>query len=506
MELDLTTSLLASLTPGHLAFVIAGLIGGIVIGALPGLSATMGVTLLMPFTLLMPPETGLIMLGAVFVGAIYGGSNSAILLNIPGTPSALATTFDGYPLARQGRARHALIAAVCASVVGGVFGTLVLFGLLGPLAQLGLMLGPAEFMWLGVLGLTTIVSISSASVAKGVMGAVIGCFMGTVGLSQFTAEPRFTFGSSHLSLGLGLIPVLVGLFAVTQVLILARSSHGSVGSLSGEKGVFRWVVRQMARAKLLLLRSSIIGVIVGMLPGAGGEVAAMIAYNESKRAAADPGSYGTGEIRGVITSESANNAQVPGTLIPMLGLGIPGSAVAAVMMGGLLAHGIVPGPDLMKNSGDVAYTFIFGLLIANILLLPIGYLLLQGTSTVLRAPVKIVIPVILVLGTIGSLAPRGQVFDVVVMVVVGLGGYLLHRVGVEAGPIALGLVLGPIIENNLTVGLNLAESAGSVASVLILRPVSIVLILFSIFSLVYPIWRERRHKRSSVAVPVGGGQ
>lgn len=496
---EIISGLVASLSLYHLILIVVGLVGGIVIGTLPGLSAIMGITLMMPFTLVMPPESGLIMLGAIFVGAIYGGANSAILLNVPGTPSSLATTFDGYPLTKQGRAKEALLGSLTASVVGGVLGVLVLLFFFAPLARIGLQIGPPEYMWLAIFGLTTIVSIASSQLAKGILGAGIGLLMGTVGISQFTGTPRFTFGFTQLSLGIDLVPALVGLFAVSQMLLMVDSAQYKAGYLSDQRGALSRVLGGLRRAKLLLLRSSGIGVLVGMLPGAGGSVASLIAYNESKRWSKRKEEYGTGAMEGVFSSETANNAQVPGTLIPMLGLGIPGSAVAAVMMGGLLSHGIQPGPQLLETSADVAYTFIIALLLANVLLFPVGAALITGTSKVLNAPVHFLIPTILVLAVVGSLAPRGQMFDVRVMVVVGIIAYLLHRVGVTAGPVALGLVLGPIIESNLVLSVNLAENRDSILEVIAFRPVSAVLILLCMTSLIAPLLRKRKKKSETDA-------
>lgn len=497
----IVSSLFAALSAYHLLLVVLGLAGGTILGALPGLSAVMGITLMMPFTLTMPPESGLILLGSIFVGAMYGGANSAILLNIPGTPSSLATTFDGYPLTKQGHAKRALWGAVWASMVGGVIGGVALLLFFEPLARLGFYVGAPEYMWLAILGLTVIVSISEGSLGKGIIGAGIGLFLGTVGISQFTGTPRFTFDQQNLMLGVDLVPALVGLFAIPEMIRMVSSRGARVGHLHNESGAVRWVLQQMNRAKLLLLRSSILGIGVGMMPGAGGSVASLIAYNESKRWDIRSDRYGRGEIRGLFSSEAANNAQAPGTMIPTLALGIPGSAVAAVMMGGLLAHGIWPGPQLLETSGDIAYTFIIALIIANVLLLPVGGLLLNATSKVLATPVRYLVPFLLVLTVVGSLAPRGQAFDVVVMFFIGIIAFLLNKCGVGSGAIALGLVLSPIIESNLVVSMSISATHESLMSVLLFRPVAGVLAIICLLSLLSPSavrWLKRRKNRREV--------
>lgn len=496
-----------SITPYHLLLMIVSLAGGIIIGTLPGLTAVMGVSLMIPFTMVMEPASGLVMLGAIYCGAIYGGANAAILLNIPGTPASIATTFDGYPLTKQGRAPEALFGSLLASVIGGIIGVIILMLFFIPLAKLGLRFGAPEYFWLTIFGLTTIAAMSSGNMLKGLIGGSIGLLISTVGLNPFTGTARFTFGVPHLSLGIDMVATMVGLFSFAQMLALMESKDKFVASFNKEPRVIPKVVGKFFKdCKVLLLRSSVIGTLIGILPGAGSAVSSLIAYNEAKRWDKDPDKYGKGAMEGIAASESANNATIGGSLIPMLGLGIPGSAVCAVIMGGLLAHGIQPGPQLLSESDDIAYTFIMGLLVANVLMAGVGYFLIKGTARVLTVPRQVIIPTVITLSVIGAFAIRGQMFDVKVMAIAGVIGFLLYKLGVDPGPIALGIILGPIAEQNLGVSLMLAQTQPSVWHVLVFRPISIVLIILCILAILTPLlveWRKKSRRKTDSTVTEG---
>ncbi|MCM3715735.1 tripartite tricarboxylate transporter permease [Halalkalibacter oceani] len=500
----IVSGFLNSITPYHIFLMMISLVGGIIVGTLPGLTAVMGVTLMMPFTLAMEPATGLVMLGAIYCGAIYGGANSAILLNIPGTPSAIATTFDGYPLTEKGRASEALFGSLLASVIGGVIGVIILMLFFAPLAQFGLRFGAPEYFWLAIFGLTTIAAMSPGNILKGLLGGSIGLLISTIGINPFTGTSRFTFGMSSMSLGIDMVAAMVGLFSIGQMLILMESNEKFVAKFKQAPRVVQKVFQKFVKdCKVILLRSSIIGTFIGMLPGAGGAISSLIAYNESRRWDKNPEKYGTGAMEGIATAESANNAQVGGSLIPMLGLGIPGSAVAAVLMGGLLAHGIQPGTLLLSQSGDIAYTFIMSLLVANILMLVVGYFMIKMTARVLMVPRMAIVPTVIALSVIGAFAVRGQMFDVKVMIIAGIIGYLLMKVNVPLGPIALGIILGPIAEDNLGVSMMLAKTQASIWHVLVLRPISLILIILCILAVVTPLildWKDKLKAKKETTV------
>jgi len=465
-----------------------GVTAGIIVGTLPGLTATMAVALLVPVTFIMEPASGLVMLGAIWCGAIYGGANAAILLNIPGTPSSIATTMDGYPMTKNGEADKALLTSLISSVIGGIIGVIILLTLFAPLAQVSLKFGKPEYFWLCIFGLTTISAMSTGNVVKGLLGGLFGLLLGTIGLDPIAGVPRFTFGYRPLVQGIQLVPALIGFFAFSQMLTLMERDEKYIARYKQTSSLLKSLLSEMLqKGKSVLLRSSILGTFIGMLPGAGGPVASIIAYNEAKRWDKNPEKYGKGAIEGLMASESSNNAVIGGALIPMMGLGIPGCPAAAVIMGGLLAHGIIPGSKLLVESGDVAYTFITSLIIANLIMLPVGYFMLKLVANILNVPLYFVAPVILVLSSIGAYALHNSMLDVFVMVIFGTIAYILSKAGIDPGPMALGMVLGPIAEDALGVSLVIAQAKGSILQTLFLRPVSLILIILSILSAFSPL-------------------
>ena len=391
--------------PLNIILMLAGLTGGIIIGALPGLSATMGVALMVPATFAMNPTSGLIMLGAIYAGAIYGGANSAILICTPGTPSSVATTFDGWPLCQKGRADLGLYTSLLSSAFGGIVGTLFLLCLGGSLARFALQFGGPESFWLCLFGLSTIAVMTPDNMGKGIVSGAVGILVSTIGLDPNTGAPRFTFGTYDLLQGVSVIPCMIGLFSFSQVLYLIGTDKSFIAEYHPHKGAFGKVFRYLAaHCKTILVRSSVLGTWIGMLPGAGGEIASIISYNESKRWDKDPSRYGKGSLEGVAASESANNAVIGGSLIPMLTLGIPGSAVAAVILGALMAHGIQPGFKIFTASGDLAYTFIMSQFAVNLLMIPVGFVLCQCMARLLSIRLTLVAIGIVVLAFIGAYA------------------------------------------------------------------------------------------------------
>ena len=486
------------LDPFNLLLMIGGLAGGIIIGALPGLTATMGVALMVPVTFAMDTTSGLVMLGAIYAGAIYGGANSACLICTPGTPSSVATTFDGWPLCQAGRADDALITSLISSSFGGIVGTVFLLFLAAPLARGALKFGGPESFWLCIFGLSTIAVMSSGNMVKGLLSGAIGLIVATIGLDPHTATPRFTFGYYPLVQGVEVIPAMIGLFSFSQVLYLIGSYKPFIAEYKPQPGAFVGVIRYLfGKCKVILMRSSIIGTLVGMLPGAGGEIAAIIAYNESKRWDKDPDRYGTGVIEGVAASESSNNAVIGGSLIPMLTLGIPGSAVAAVILGALLAKGIQPGFKVFTTTGELAYTFIFSQFLVNILMIPIGLILAKIMVRLLSIRLTFVAIAIVVLSVIGSYAIRNSMLDIWIVIVFGFIGYFCKRVGLDTGAMALGIILGPMIEENLGKTHSLsAASGGSIWAVFFDSPIAIALMFFTFLSLITPYFLEMKRKKN----------
>lgn len=489
--------------PMNLFLMISGLVGGIIVGALPGLTATMAVALMVPITFSMDASSGLIMLGAIYVGAIYGGSNPAILICTPGTPSSVATTFDGWPLCQAGKADIGLYASLISSSFGGLFGTIMLLLIAAPLARFALRFGAPETFWLCLFGLSTLAVMSSGNAIKGIASGVMGLLFATIGVDVQTGMARFTFGSYELVQGIGIVPSMIGLFSLAQVLVLVGGHNAYVADYSPVPGAFTLVCRKVVRScKLLLLRSSIIGSIVGMLPGAGGEIASIIAYNESKRWDRNPEKYGKGAIEGLVSSESANNAVIGGSLIPMLTLGIPGSAVAAVMLGALLAKGILPGFKVFSGSGGLVHTFVLSQFIVNILLIPVGYFLIKFMVKIIQIKVIYLILCITVLSVIGAYAVRNDLLDIYLVIFFGFVGYFCIRTGLDTGAMALGIILGPMVDENLGKCLQLGDASGSLATVFFGSTISLVLIGLTVLSLLSPLFMK--HSASSVKIRCKG--
>jgi putative tricarboxylic transport membrane protein len=480
-----------------------GTLMGIIFGALPGFTAAMGVAVLLPITFGMDPASGLILLGSLFGGAMYGGSISAILINTPGTPAAAATTLDGHPMAKKGLAGEALREAVFASFLGGIFGVTVLLLFSPPLAKISLMFGPPEYFLLALFGLTIIATISERAVFKGLIAGVLGLLISTIGMDPLLGIPRFTFGVVNLIDGVQLVPAMIGLFSIPETLDLIRSyvnkdtdTYVMTPELKKIKVGFP-SLKHILTFLPIYIRSSIIGTGVGILPGAGGSIASFMAYNETKRASKHPEKFGTGISDGIAASESANNAMASGALIPMLTLGVPGDSVAAIMMGGLLVHGLQPGAELFSRNADIVYTFIFALYLANVMLLLYGTFFAPYFTIVTNTPKHILAASVMMLTVIGSFALRGNPFDVYVMVAFGILGYIMKAHGFSVIPTVLGIILGPMAEKGLNGTLSISYGQ-NILFFMLGRPISLVLIVLTLLSVGFPIYRRIKDTHKAV--------
>ncbi|MFO8041666.1 MAG: tripartite tricarboxylate transporter permease [Alkalispirochaeta sp.] len=500
MSTMLTQALMGVLDPISLLLVVLGVSAGILVGALPGLTATMAIALLVPFTFGMAPIHGLVLLGAIYSGAIYGGSFSAILINTPGTPSAIATTFDGFPMAQKGEAYRAIVTATLASVFGGVVGVIFLIFLSPPLARASLSFGPPEYFWLAAFGLTIIAAVSPRSTLKGLIGGGIGLLISTIGIAPIEGSVRYTFGTVALQNGIALIPALIGFFCIPEVLRMVEESHesGTVIPYKRQRKMVTRVFHRLLRRPWLMIRSSILGTFIGIIPGAGGNIAGLVSYNEAIRTSRNKSAFGKGSMEGVAASETANNASVSGALIPMLTLGVPGAPPAAVLFGALLLQGMRPGAELFTSHGTITYAFLFSLILANLAMLPLGILLGRAVARLMQqVRVQTMAPLIVFLSMVGSYSIYNNIADIYTMVGVGLAAHALRKAGFMPGPIVLGLILGPIAEQGLTQSLLMGRARGSLVSVFFGRPISLILIVLTVVSIAAPIivqYRERHGK------------
>ncbi|MCK0713690.1 tripartite tricarboxylate transporter permease [Chromohalobacter sarecensis] len=502
----LLEALFSILTLEGLVTILCGVTAGLFIGALPGLTATMALAVLLPFTFTMSPLQGLMALGAVYMGAIYGGAFTAILINTPGTPSSIATTFDGYPMARKGRAYEALAAATIASVVGGIIGVAFLLLLAPPLARLAVVFGPAEMFWVALLGLTLVASLSSGSLLKGLLGGCIGMLLSTIGVSPIGGETRFIFGIPALQGGIELIVALIGLFVVPELISMAAQGRGALpesGKLQGGAGsAIMRMGRHIFGKPINLIRSCIIGQIIAIIPGAGGNVTSLVAYNEARRFSKDPASFGKGNVDGVIASESSNNVMVAGSMVPLLTLGIPGAPPDAIILGVLLMHGLRPGLDLFTETGVLTNGFILSMGFAAMFLLPVG--LLGGRlihRVVVKTPFYFLLPSIAMVTILGTYALRNSMTDVFIMLLLGSVGYFLRLIGIQAAPIVLGMILGVIAEKGYVQTMLVAVVDPIPWLRLVANPLSIVLaclVLLSVATTLLPGWLERSGRMAKV--------
>lgn len=494
--MDILGYLLDALTPFNLALALVGVVLGTVIGALPGLSATMAVAVLVPFTFTMDPAAGLIALGAIYTGAIYGGAYAAILVNTPGTPSAIATTFDGFPMAKRGDGGLAISLATIASVAGGIVGAVALLVLAPPLAKVALAFGPTEYFWLAIFGLTLIAALSVGNTVKGLIGASIGLFLSMIGVAVVGGDVRYTMDMQRFLAGIDLTSAIIGLYCVPVILDLVASPdpHLQPSETGGLR--FREGFRHAMTRKFNVIRSSVIGTVIGILPGAGGSIAGLVSYSEARRSSDKPESFGKGNPDGVIATEAANNATVGGGFIPTLVLGIPGTPPDAIILGALLVQGIKIGPTLFTTDAPIVYTFIWGLLIATVLMLPIGLLIGRyAYSSIVKVPKAVLAPTVALLTIIGAFAIHSNVEDAQLMVGLGILAWILNRYGFQPSPIVLGLVLGSIAEQGFVQTYLIGDASGRLAEMFFMRPISIGIIIAALVTLLFPIWADWKAKR-----------
>ena len=452
MDAILSVFRIEILVPWLLAMVL-----GIFVGAMPGLTATMAVALIVPLTFHTPPIVGLAMILGVSFTAIFAGDIPATFLRVPGTPASGAAVLDGYEMNKQGKGPLAIALDLSCSTLGGTIGVLILITISPILATFALQFTHFEYFWLALLGLSMSAVITKGSTMKGLISMTGGLILSTIGLDIITGYPRFSFGHTYLMSGINFIPVMIGLFGISEVLrSISVTSHDQLGDaaiISNVKADFRSGGKIMGRNKRLILQSSVIGTLIGALPGAGADIAAWVAYGMAKKTSKTPEKFGTGSEEGVIAPTTANNAALGGTWIPALVFGIPGDSITAIVLGAMMMYGLKPGPLVFQGSRDLVNQIFTVAVISQFFLLVLGYLGIRAFTWFFKFPRNVVLAGITIFSIIGAYALRSSTFDVGLVLIFGILGYLMERVTIPLPPFILGLILGPMIEENLRIGL-----------------------------------------------------
>lgn len=483
------------LSPQVFFYILLGVAGGTLLGALPGLTATMGVALLVPFTFALPVESGIGMLLGIFQGAMYGGSIPAVLIRTPGTPAAAATALDGYPMGQKGEAARALAMSLYSSVLGSFIGVFAMIWLSPQISRFALKFSTAEFFCLAIFGLSVVTSISGRSLVKGMMSAFFGLLLCCVGSDPISGYARYIFGNMQLYEGPPFIPTLIGLFAVSEVFAGIERS----GAVEKVKNVVKTALPSKADAISSLpciIKSSIIGTIIGAIPGCGGDIAAYVAYGDAKRASKHPEEFGKGALNGIAAPEAANNGVVGGAMIPLLSLGIPGDAVTAIVLSAFTIQGMQPGPLMYVDHLEDVYYIFAGMFVACFLVYIVGVVGMRFFVKLISVKKNFLLPCIMIMSLVGAYAMRNSIFDVYCALFFGVVGYLFQKKDFPLSPILLALILGPMAESNLRRTLIITDSS---FSFLWDRPICLLLVVLSLVSLGISLYNQKRIAKNELA-------
>ena len=490
-------ALISIIQPHVLLFIFLGVLAGIVVGALPGLSATMAVAVLTPITFWLDKSAGFAMLLGVYNSAIWAGGTSAILINIPGTPASIAQTFDGYQMARRGNTGLALGINTIYSVLGGLVSTVVLYLLAFPLARFALKFEATEYCAVGLFGLSLMVSVSQKSILKGLIIGVIGMLIATVGMDPMEGFMRFTFGMNTLIDGISFISIMIGIYGIGEILDqIWQNEKSKRTTMEADKVSLSRIFPNWSEIKRTIpgtLLAAVISPFIGVLPGTGGDIASLICWDTAKRVSKKPEEFGKGSIEGVAATSFANNGVIGGALTTMLTLGIPGDSVTAVLLGALMMYGLVPGPRLFQDNISFVYSIIILMVFANILILIVGLITTKLSYRILDIPKEIIWISVVLLCVVGSYAINNSIADVYITIISGVIGFFLRRMKFPIGPLILGILMGKIIEPNLRRALIIHNGDWSV---FLTRPISLVLILLSILSFTWPLIIEIFKKKA----------
>lgn len=483
---------LQAIDPRAIIYLLVGTFSGLIIGTLPGLTATMAVAIITPLTFWLSPNEGLAMLIGVWNSAIFSGGISAILINTPGTPASIASTFDGFALTKKGMAGLALGINVVFSCVGGILGIVALIAVGFPLAKFALSFGPAEYFTLAIFGLSTMVAVSGKSILKGMIAGFLGFSIALIGLDPIFGSERFTFGRMELLSGISFIPVMIGLFGIGEVLSQIFTKSRTMSADARITTQLKRVVPTFKEVKDLTpvaLLSSLIGIVIGVIPGAGADIAGLVAWDQSRRIAKRPEEYGKGSLEGLAASTTANNACLGGALTTMMALGLPGDAVTAILIGAFIIYGVQPGPIMFRDHANFVYMVITLMLLANVAFLAVGFFFSKILTKFLSLPQSFIWATIIILSLVGSYAINNSAFDLMIVFLSGVLGFIFRLLDVPLGPIVLALILGPMAEANMRRALIL--SGGSFTT-FFTRPISLVLLILSAVSLLTSVLRKRK--------------
>lgn len=500
---NMVTGFEIAVTPVNIIALFAGAVIGMLIGIIPGFGASAALAILLPLTMGLDPTAAIIMLAGIYYGSMYGGATTSILINTPGDSAAVVTAFEGYPLTLKGQASKALIFQALASFIGGTVGVILIFAMAPIFAEVALKFGPPEYFMLMAMGLLTLIWMTEGSITKSAISGLIGLAIGVVGLDIVTGQPRYTFDSPELIGGISFIPVTIGLFGIGELLYrLFKSEHKDFENKNLDvslKNKEAWPTKkEFGESKFAFTRGSLLGFVVGVLPGAGATIASFLSYSVEKKLSKTPEKFGKGHLPGLAAPETANNAAVSGAMIPLLSLGIPGSASTAILLGALILYGLQPGPLLMINNPDLTWGVVSSMYLGNAILLIINIVAIPLFLAVVKVEYKILVPIIVILCIVGTYSLNNSMVEVFMLLIFGIIGLLMKMYGYSPAALVLALVLGPLAENNLRQSLIMSDAG---VEIFFTRPISLAFFLVIVVIVIAPlISKLLRRKRSNVGV------
>ncbi|WP_444679208.1 tripartite tricarboxylate transporter permease [Halomonas sp. E19] len=469
-----------------------GVVIGVVVGSIPGLTATMAVALALPFTFTMEPVAAILLLVGIYKGGMYGGSITAILIRTPGSPASACTLLDGYPMAQQGHAKKALKTALYSSVIADFISNIALIFFAAYLAKIALNFGAPEFFWLICFSLTIIISLASGSMIKGLLAALMGILLSLVGLDEVYGSQRLTFGNYNLMDSISFIPLLIGLFAIPEIIEFYRKK--ALPHLKAKASGVGMTLAELKRCLKSIIRGSLIGVIIGAIPGTGATAAAFISYSDARRRSPNRDNFGKGEVEGVAAAEAGNNGVAGATMIPLLSLGIPGDVITAIILGAFMVHGLTPGPIMFQENLTLIYALFVGIMFSSLVLLVVGNGAIKYFSLIADIPKSILFPIVLMFCVYGAYAVNNDTFDVWLMLGFGVLGYIFNRAAIPAAPFLIGFILGPMFEDNLRRSLLIGHND---LAIFVRGPITWFFIALTLGSILLALYRYAAARRQS---------